>query len=46
MTPVKSTALHHPDRIRLERWGAVGNRLFYLVDGTGRLFTGARAGPR
>ena len=45
MTPVKSTALHHPDRIRLERWGAVGNRLFYLVDGTGRLFTGGRHGP-
>jgi hypothetical protein len=44
ITPVKSTALHHPDRIRLEPGGAVGDRLFFFVDGDGRRFSGPRAG--
>ncbi|MFL5767939.1 MAG: hypothetical protein ACJ758_08870 [Actinomycetota bacterium] len=32
IAPVKSTALHHPEEIRLERHGAVGDRSFYLID--------------
>ena len=43
-TPVKSTALHHPDAVRLERWGAVGNRTYYLADRDGRMVTGSRFG--
>jgi uncharacterized protein YcbX len=36
VTPVKSTALHHPDAIDLQRHGAVGDRrfLFARPDGT------------
>jgi hypothetical protein len=45
VTPVKSTALHHPDRIRIERWGAVGNREFFFVDEDDRLFGGSKLGP-
>jgi uncharacterized protein len=45
VTPVKSTGLHHPDRIRLEMYGAVGNRDFYLVDEDGRLLGGSKIGP-
>ena len=45
VTPVKSTALHHPDRIRVEPWGAVGNRDFFFLDEDGRLFGGSKLGP-
>jgi uncharacterized protein len=45
IAPVKSTALHHPEEIRLERWGAPGNREFLLVNDRGRLFSGSRFGP-
>jgi uncharacterized protein YcbX len=45
VTPVKSLALHHPDELRLETHGAVGNRTFYLVDERGALFTGTKHGP-
>ena len=45
ITPVKSTALHHPDRIHLETWGARGNRVLYWVDENGALYTGAKHGP-
>ena len=45
VTPVKSTALHHPEQIRLEPFGAVDNRDFYFVDGDGRLFAGSKLGP-
>jgi len=44
VTPVKSTALHHPDRIRIERWGAVGDREFFILDEEGRLFGGSKLG--
>lgn len=44
VTPVKSTALHHPDQIRIERWGAVGNREFFFLDEDDRLFGGSRLG--
>src|SRR6059036_3232050 len=45
VTPVKSTALHHPDQIMLEPYGAVDNRDFYFVDADGRLFAGSKLGP-
>jgi uncharacterized protein YcbX len=45
VTPVKSTALHHPERIRLKRYGAVGNREFFFVDEGGRRFSGSRKAP-
>lgn len=45
VTPVKSTALHHPDEVRLGPDGAVGDRRFFLVDGSGRRFSGATKAP-
>lgn len=45
MTPVKSTALHHPDEIRLDRRGVVGDRAFFFVDGEGKRFSGATKAP-
>jgi hypothetical protein len=45
ITPVKSTALHNPQRIMLERHGAVGNREFFFVGDDGRRFSGARKSP-
>ena len=45
IAPVKSLALQHPEEITLERWGARGNREFYLIDEEGRLFGGAKHGP-
>jgi hypothetical protein len=45
VTPVKSTALHHPRQLRLEPYGAVGNRDFYFVDEHGRLQGGWKFGP-
>ena len=41
---MKSTALRHPESVRLEAWGAVGNRTFYLCDRDGRMVTGTRFG--
>jgi uncharacterized protein len=37
ITPVKGLSLHHPDSIDLTTQGAVGDRLFYLLDDEGRL---------
>jgi uncharacterized protein YcbX len=37
ITPVKGLSLHHPDSIDLTTQGAVGDRLFYLLDDQGRL---------
>lgn len=37
ITPVKGLLLHHPDSIDLTGHGAVGDRLFYLVDSTGQV---------
>jgi uncharacterized protein YcbX len=45
LTPVKSTAMHHPDQVRLERYGAVGDRDFYFVRPDGRFVAGATFGP-
>jgi uncharacterized protein len=45
IAPVKSMELHHPDHVRLETWGARGDRSLYLVDPVGRLFTRVKVGP-
>ena len=45
VTPVKSTAMHHPDRIRLDDPGAAGDRLFFFVDASGKRFSGATKAP-
>jgi uncharacterized protein YcbX len=45
IAPVKGTALHHPERVRLERDGVPENRRFYFVNQKGRLFAGSRHGP-
>jgi uncharacterized protein YcbX len=37
VTAIKGLALHHPASIELTRYGAVGDRLFYLVDDDGAL---------
>ena len=44
IAPVKSMALVHPDQIDLQRWGAVGNRVFCWVGPEGRLIGGAQQG--
>jgi uncharacterized protein YcbX len=45
VAPVKSTRLHHPEQVRLHRWGAEGNRAFYFARSDGRLFTNKDLGP-
>jgi uncharacterized protein YcbX len=45
VTPVKSMALSHPDEVDLGALGVADDRLFYLVDEEGRLFSGDRFGP-
>ena len=45
VTPVKSTALSHPDEVDLGDVGIPEDRLFYLVDDKGRLLAGSRHGP-
>src|SRR6266508_4954098 len=40
-----STALHNPERITLERYGAVGNREFFFVDAEGLRFGGSKKAP-
>jgi uncharacterized protein YcbX len=45
VTPVKGTLVHHPDEVRLTEAGIPGNRLFYLVDERGELFSGPDHGP-
>lgn len=45
VTPVKSTALHHPDEIRVGPRGVTGDRAFFFVDGDGKRFSGATKAP-
>jgi uncharacterized protein YcbX len=40
VTPVKSTALHHPEEWRLETTGPVDDRRIFFVDGTGDWYGG------
>ncbi|MEX2420275.1 MAG: hypothetical protein WD670_00500, partial [Actinomycetota bacterium] len=44
VTPVKATALHHPERLRFERFGVPGNREFFLVDEDGGKVAGTKLG--
>lgn len=44
-TPIKGTALHHPDEVQVAPTGIVGDRRFYLVDPMGELFTAFAHGP-
>ncbi|HEY2372076.1 MAG TPA: MOSC N-terminal beta barrel domain-containing protein [Gaiellaceae bacterium] len=44
VAPVKSLGLVHPEEIELEDYGVRGNRRFWLVDSTGRLYNGKREG--
>jgi len=43
-TPVKGLALHHPESIRVDETGAVGDRLFYLADDRPSLVSIAKIG--
>jgi uncharacterized protein len=45
VTPVKSTALHHPDSIDLRREGAVGDRRFLLARSDGTRLHGISKAP-
>jgi uncharacterized protein len=45
VTPVKSLGLSHPEAVKLERFGAIGNRQFYVASPDGTLLNGARIGP-
>ncbi len=40
VAPVKSLGLTHPQSVELRRFGVVGDRRFWLVDGDGRLVNG------
>ncbi|MBI4260668.1 MAG: MOSC domain-containing protein [Actinobacteria bacterium] len=44
VTPVKSTALVHPEEVFLDRDGVPGNRRFHLVNEAGRLLSASRDG--
>jgi uncharacterized protein YcbX len=39
VTPVKSTALQHPEEVTLERFGVAENRRFYLAEEDGELLS-------
>lgn len=45
VTPVKSTALHHPPEIRIEAGGPAGDRAFFFVDERGKRFAGSTKAP-
>jgi uncharacterized protein YcbX len=45
VTPVKGTALHHPDHVTLTPNGIPEDRRFFLVDADGALFSGSDHGP-
>lgn len=43
-TPVKGLALHHPESIRVDETGAIGDRVFFLVDERPSLVSVAKTG--
>jgi uncharacterized protein len=45
VTPVKSTTLHHPERIELSERGVPGDHLFMFVSPDGVRLSGAAKGP-
>ena len=44
VTPIKGLALHHPESIRIDETGAVGDRLFFLADERPSLVSIAKTG--
>jgi len=44
ITPIKGTALHHPDAVELRETGAVGDREFFIIDEEDRLISLTRTG--
>lgn len=42
ITPVKGTALHHPNEVMLEAYGVAENRRFFLVDENGNLLNNSK----
>ena len=42
VTPVKGTALHHPNEVMLEVYGVAENRRFFLVDQQGALLNNSK----
>ncbi len=44
VTPVKATAIRTVDQVRLEPFGVLDNRRFYLADGRGELVCGPKHG--
>ncbi len=45
IAPVKSLGLQHPEQVLFEETGVPGDRLFFLVGETGKLFAGSQHGP-
>ncbi len=45
VTPVKGTALLHPQKVELTSIGIPENRRYWLVDDRGKLFSGSSHGP-
>ncbi len=43
-TPVKGLALHHPESVRVDETGAVGDRIFFLADAKPSLVSVAKSG--
>jgi uncharacterized protein YcbX len=44
ITPIKGTALHHPDAVELRETGAVGDRAFFMIDESDKLLSLTRTG--
>jgi uncharacterized protein len=44
VAPVKSMRLHHPDRVRLEPFGVLENRRFYVAEPDGRMIAAEDVG--
>ncbi|HEU0193667.1 MAG TPA: MOSC N-terminal beta barrel domain-containing protein [Gaiellales bacterium] len=45
IAPVKALGLVHPEEVRLDAGGVAGDRRFWLVDESGRLYNNTRCGP-
>jgi uncharacterized protein YcbX len=45
VTPVKSMHLSHPEEVRLETFGVLENRRFYVAQPDGTLFNNSKHGP-
>lgn len=45
VTPIKGTALQHPETATVSEVGIAGNRRFHLIDARGRLLSGSVHGP-